>query len=307
MEDFSLKNNILFRGIMPALVSPVTEDGKVLVNETEKLVRWQLSQGVNGFYICGSTGEGLLLNPNTRKELLEVVLNAAGGKVPVITHVGAIDLPTTLDLASHAKNAGADAVSSIPPIYFQYGEKEVINYYKEVAAAAEIPLVMYGVGLANTKLTVSLVEELMKVENIIGIKWTYPDYYSMGQLKGINGGNINVINGPDEMLICGLAIGADAGIGTTYNVMPKLFVKLYDAYQNGRVEEAKKLQHAINRVITVLIKYQAIAATKELLCHMGFEVGLCTKPLRRLTAEERRAFLDEVSGIIDFERQEIIG
>lgn len=306
MEDFSLKNNILFRGIMPALVSPVTEDGKVLVNETEKLVRWQLSQGVNGFYICGSTGEGLLLNPNTRKELLEVVLDAAGGKVPVITHVGAIDLPTTLDLASHAKNAGADAVSSIPPIYFQYGEKEVINYYKEVAAAAEIPLVMYGVGLANTKLTVSLVEELMKVENIIGIKWTYPDYYSMGQLKGINDGNINVINGPDEMLICGLAIGADAGIGTTYNVMPKLFVKLYDAYQNGRVEEAKKLQHAINRVITVLIKYQAIAATKELLCHMGFEVGLCTKPLRRLTAEERRAFLDEVSGIIDFERQEII-
>lgn len=301
-----MKQNILFRGILPALVSPVSEDGEVLVRETERLVKWQMSEGVNGFYICGSTGEGLLLKKETRKKLLEVVLDAVQGKVPAITHVGAIDLPTTLELAVHAREAGAAAVSSIPPIYFQYGEKEVIEYYKQIAAAAEIPLVMYGVGLANTKLTVSLVEELMKVENIIGIKWTYPDYYSMGLLKNINGGNINVINGPDEMLVCGLAIGADAGIGTTYNVMPGLFVKLYDAYRNGRVERAKTLQQTINRVITVLIQYHAIASTKELLCHMGFEVGQCTKPLRRLTAEEREAFLAEVSGIVDFERQEII-
>ncbi len=301
-----MKQNILFCGILPALVSPVSEDGEVLVGETERLVKWQMSEGVNGFYICGSTGEGLLLKKETRKKLLEVVLDAVQGKVPVITHVGAIDLPTTLELAVHAREAGAAAVSSIPPIYFQYGEREVIEYYKQVAAAAEIPLVMYGVGLANTKLTVSLVEELMKVENIIGIKWTYPDYYSMGLLKNINGGNINVINGPDEMLICGLAIGADAGIGTTYNVMPGLFVKLYDAYRNGRVGEAKTLQQTINRVITVLIQYHAIASTKELLCHMGFEVGQCTKPLRRLTAEEREAFLAEVSGIVDFDRQEII-
>lgn len=301
-----MKQNILFCGILPALVSPVSEDGEVLVGETERLVKWQMSEGVNGFYICGSTGEGLLLKKETRKKLLEVVLDAVQGKVPVITHVGAIDLPTTLELAVHAREAGAAAISSIPPIYFQYGEREVIEYYKQVAAAAEIPLVMYGVGLANTKLTVSLVEELMKVENIIGIKWTYPDYYSMGLLKNINGGNINVINGPDEMLICGLAIGADAGIGTTYNVMPGLFVKLYDAYRNGRVGEAKTLQQTINRVITVLIQYHAIASTKELLCHMGFEVGQCTKPLRRLTAEEREAFLAEVSGIVDFDRQEII-
>lgn len=302
----SLKNRILFRGILPALVSPLSEDGNILVKETEKLVRWQLSQGVNGFYVCGSTGEGLLLEKKTREKLLEVVLDAVEGKVPVIAHIGAIDLPTTLELAGHAKRAGAAAISSIPPIYFQYGENEVIEYYKTIAAAAEIPLVMYGVGLANTKLTVSLVEKLMEVENIIGIKWTYPDYYSMGLLKMIHNGNINVINGPDEMLVCGLAIGADAGIGTTYNVMPGLFVKLYDAYQSGQVEEAKKLQQMINRVITVLIKYHAIASTKELLCHMGFDVGKCTRPLRHLSEEERHIFLDEVSGIIDFEQQKVM-
>ena len=301
-----MKNNILFRGIMPAFISPVDEAGNVKVKETEKLIKWQLSQGVHGFYLCGSTGEGLLLKPSTRKELLEVVLDAVGGKAPVITHVGAIDLPTTLELAEHARKAGADAVSSIPPIYFQYGEKEVIEYYKTLAATAEIPLVMYGVGLANTKLSVALVEKLMEIENIIGIKWTYPDYYSMGLLKEINGGNINVINGPDEMLICGLAIGADAGIGTTYNVMPKLFVELYDAFKSGRVEEAKNIQLAINRVLTILVKYQAIASTKALLTDMGFDVGQCTKPLHQIDDAERAAFLKEVHGIIDFEKQVIL-
>ena len=76
----SLKNRILFRGILPALVSPLSEDGNVMVKETEKLVRWQLSQGVNGFYVCGSTGEGLLLEKKTREKLLEVVLDAVEGK-----------------------------------------------------------------------------------------------------------------------------------------------------------------------------------------------------------------------------------
>lgn len=301
-----MKNNILFRGILPALVSPVTDDGQVMKKETEKLIRWQMENGVNGFYICGSTGEGLILPPKTRMELLETALEATEGKVPVITHVGAIDLPTTLSLAEHAKKAEAAAVSSIPPIYFQYGEDEIVDYYKAVASAAELPLLMYGVGLANTKLTVDLVERLMQIDNIIGIKWTYPDYYSMGKLKDIQNGNVNVINGPDEMLVCGLAMGADAGIGTTYNVMPRLFVKLYEAFQNGRVEEARTLQHAINRVIAVLIKYQVIPSTKALLCHMGFEVGECTKPLRRFSKEENEAFLKEVSGIIDFEKQEVI-
>ncbi len=301
-----MKNNILFRGILPALVTPIDSEHRVKEAETRKLVEWELSHCVNGFYLCGSTGEGLILPAKTRKDLLEIVLDEVKGRVPVITHVGAIDVPTTLDLARHAKAAGAAAVSSIPPIYFQYSTEDVLAYYRELAEAAEIPLLMYGIGLAGTKLTVSIVEELMKIENVIGIKWTYPDFFAMGQLKELNGGNINVINGPDEMLVCGLAIGADAGIGTTYNVMPGLFVSLYRAYQSGDVAEARRLQAGINRVIAVLIKYQAIASTKALLTDMGFDVGQCAKPIHQFDDAERKAFLAEVSGFVDFEKQVIL-
>ena len=300
-----MKNNVLFKGIYPALVSPVDEDGNVLESETRRLLRWEMSWGVNGFYICGSTGEGLLMKPSSRKKLLEVVLDEVGGKVPIIDHIGAIDLPTTLDLARHAKSAGAAAISSIPPIYFRYDEDEVVNYYRAINDSAEIPLIMYGIGNAGTQLTLPIIEKVMRLENAVGIKWTYPDFFTMGKIKDIGGGNINVINGPDEMLICGLAIGADAGIGTTYNVMPGLFVQLYDEFTKGNVEKAREIQRTMNRVINVLIKYNALPATKALLRALGFGVGECHAPLKHYTEEEYEHLLFELSGIIDFNTQSI--
>lgn len=301
-----MKNNVIFKGIMPALVSPVDENGDLLVEETKKLVKWELGWGVNGFYICGSTGEGLVLKPETRKKLLETVVEAVDGRVPVIDHIGAIDLPTTLDLARHAEKAGAAAISSIPPIYFRYDEDEVVDYYKRIMAVSKLPLVMYGVGSAGTKLTLSTVKRVMEEPGAIGIKWTYPDYFTMGLVKDINGGNINVINGPDEMLISGLAMGADAGIGTTYNVMPGLFCELYHEFRSGNVERAKEIQHAINKIIKVLIDYNALPATKALLCAMGFNVGKCTSPLKHYTEKENEELLLKLSGIIDFNTQTII-
>lgn len=300
-----MKNNVLFKGIYPALVSPFDENGDILVEETKRLVKWEMSWGVNGFYICGSTGEGLVMKPESRKKLLEVVLEATEGKVPVIDHIGAIDLRTTLDLARHAKEAGAAAVSSIPPIYFRYDDDEIVDYYKAISDSTELPLLMYGIGNAGTKLTLSTIERVMKLDNAIGIKWTYPDFFTMGMIKDINDGNINVINGPDEMLVCGLAIGADAGIGTTYNVMPGLFVELYNEFRAGNVQRAKEIQHAINKIIAVLLKYNALPATKALLRALGFGVGECTYPLKRYGEAEYEQLLLELSGVIDFNTQRI--
>lgn len=300
-----MKDNVLFKGILPALVSPLDSNGDVLVEQTKRLVKWEMSWGVKGFYICGSTGEGLLMKPESRNKLLEVVLDATEGKVPVIDHIGAIDLTTTCDLARHAKEAGAAAISSIPPIYFRYDEDEIVKYYEAIAKASDLPLVMYGVGSAGTKLTKSIIERVMKIDSAIGIKWTYPDYFSMGLVKDINGGNINVINGPDEMLICGLAMGADAGIGTTYNVMPGLFVELYNEFKAGNVARAQTIQRAMNKIINVLIKYNALPATKALLNALGFDVGECIAPLKHYTEKENEQLLLELSGVIDFNTQSI--
>ena len=299
-----MENNVIFKGIMPALVSPVNEDGSLKRESTVKLVKWLMQFGINGLYICGSTGEGLALKKETRMELLETVLDAVDGKIPVISHIGAIDLATTIELTKHASKAGAAAVSSIPPIYFNYGEDDIVNYYKAICDNSTVPMLMYGIGSAGTKLSFSLVERVMNCSPLaVGLKWTYPDYFTLGRIKQINGGNINVINGPDEMLICGLAMGADAGIGTTYNLMPKLFVDLFNKFQSGNVEEARFIQHKIDVVINVLINHNVIPATKAILNWMGFDVGNCVKPLKVVDKEETKQMLKEMNNVIDFNNQ----
>lgn len=302
-----MENKVLFKGIFPALVSPFDENGDILVEETKRLVKWEMSWGVNGFYICGSTGEGLVMKSEARKKLLEVVLEATEGKVPVIDHIGAIDLRTTIELAKHAEKAGAAAISSIPPIYFRYDEDEIVNYYKAITDACSLPLVMYGIGNTGIQLSFNTVKRVMELPHAIGLKWTYPDYFTLGKIKDIDGGNINVINGPDEMLVCGLAIGADAGIGTTYNLMPGLFVELYREFNAGNVTRAREIQHAINKVIDVLLKNNALPATKAAIRGLlGFNVGECTPPLKQYSHQEFDKLMNDLSGIIDFKTQKIL-
>jgi len=297
-------SNIKVKGILPALISPLNQDGTVRHDALRKLVNWQLSHGVDGFYVCGSTGEGIVMTAKARMELLETVIDEVKGKATVVAHIGAANFNETLELARHAEKSGADVLSSVPPIYFKYNEKEIYSYYEAISDAADLPLLMYGIALSGNNLTVEMIRKLMNIKNVIGLKWTYPDYYGLQQIKTINNGDINVVNGPDEMLCCGLMMGADAGIGSTYNIMPGLYVKLFKAMQDSDIPYARKLQYAINSVIKVLISTNATESVKIKLCDMGFDVGDCLPPRAGMTAAEKAEFLKAVD-LVDFEKQDI--
>lgn len=299
-----MENNVLFKGIMPALISPVNEDGTIRKNAAKKLVNWLMSNGIYGLYVCGSTGEGLLMSKEARMNLLETVLEEVDGRIPVIAHIGAMDLSTTLELTKHASRVGAAAVSSVPPIYFSYDDEDVIRYYKTICDNSSIPLLMYGISRAGTQLSVETVERVMKSSPLaIGLKWTYPDYFTLGSLKDINNGNINVINGPDETLICGLAMGADAAIGSTYNIMPRIYIDLYNKFCNGKVDEARYIQHKVNFVTKILLSHNCVASIKAILNRMGFDVGNCIKPMKALSEEETDILLKEINNVVNFEKQ----
>lgn len=301
-----MKNNVLFKGVLPALISPVDDNGKVIKEAVFKLVRNDISHGVNGFYVCGSTGEGIAMSEDERKKMLEYTIEAADGKVPVIAHVGALDFRSAEALAKHANKAGAAAVSSIPPIYFKYDEEEYVDYYKRLAEAAEIPVLLYAVVAAGNMPSVDLIKRELEIPGVIGLKWTYMNYYILQQLKQLNNGNVNVINGFDECLICGLSMGADAGIGSTYNVMPGIYAKLFKAFKAGDIKEAQRLQFAANKVITILLKHNCVPAIKALLGRMGYDVGNCLYPMKRLSEDETDAMIKELTGIVDFETQTVL-
>lgn len=285
-----------FTGIMPALITPLNEDG-VTVNEkaTRDLIELHLSQGADGFYVVGSTGEGLLLREEERMRLLEIAVSQVAGRKPIICHVAAMNFEETIRLAKHADKAGADATSSIPPIFFHYRTEDIYNYYKSLAEATSIPLVMYNHTSANGGLSAEQVAKMFEIDNITGVKWTVNNYFELMRLKEMTNGEINVINGPDEMLICGLAAGADAGIGTTYNVMLPQYVELYKEFKAGNIDRAREIQYQVNKVIKVMAAHEVISATKHMCTMLGCNGGQATYPLMQYDDKEKAALAKDLA------------
>jgi N-acetylneuraminate lyase len=290
-----MKMNKQIKGVMPALVTPLNSDGiTVNVSALRKLIGYHKSLGADGFYIAGATGEGLVLSMDARKTLIDQAISEIGDDQLKIVHVADMNFENTKYLAKYAESAGADVISAIPPIYFGYDQEDIYNYYKEIAAQVKIPLMLYYTPAANTTLDTKLFLRLLEFDNITSVKWTMKDYYKLIELITASENRMTVINGPDEMLLCGLSAGCAGGIGTTYNVMLPLYKKIYELYQAGDMKGALEVQKKADKVVGVLIKYQGIQATKVVLEAMGFEVGNATFPMKAYTPEQKKQIFEEV-------------
>ena len=288
---------VRFTGVMSALVSCVDEDGNVYEDAMRRLMRWHLKQGLSGFYLTGGTGEGPVLQKETRKRIAEIAKDEADEHCSLIAHVGAIDLKTAVELAKHAGQIGMDAISSVPPFFFKYGEPQIRDYYQAISDASGLPVLMYASPLAGVNITWDMVDRMMDIPNLIGVKWTSYDYFNMHRIKELRGGNINVINGPDETLLCGLTMGADGGIGATYNVMPKVFAAIYNNFRAGNYDAAQQAQYKANKLIELLIKYGVVCGIKDILNMLGYDCGYQVYPQKRFTDEERSAFRAELKAL----------
>ena len=283
------------KGIMPALVTPLNPDGVTLnVSALRKLIGYHNSLGADGFYIAGATGEGLVLSVDTRKKLIDESMSLIGEDKLKIVHIADMNFENTKYLARYAEAAGADAISAVPPMYFSYDADDIYNYYKQIAAEVNIPLMLYYTPAVNTVIDTKLFLRLNQIDNITSVKWTVKDYYKLIELITASEGKMKVINGPDEMLLCGLSAGCSGGIGTTYNVMLPLYKKIYELYHAGDMKGALEVQKQADKVVGVLIKYGAIQATKAVLECMGFEVGNPTFPMKAYTVEQKKQIFKEV-------------
>lgn len=294
-----MKDNILIKGILPALITPF-DDGQMIRKASVKpLLDYGYSAGVDGFYVCGGTGEGPVLRPSARMDMLEAVMDANGGRGKIVVHVGAPNPLDTIDLARHAEKCGADAVSCLAPLYqYKYTADELISYYRRLAGSVSTPLIVYAAGSLPASASLAVMKELLTVDNVIGIKYSLDDYAAMMELKRLNGGNINVLNGPDDTLLCGLSMGADGGIGATYNIMPDRYVGIYRAFIRGDIAEARRIQGTCNDVLRSLLKYSknsSIKSVKAVLSMMGFDVGHAAYPAEHYSDETMAALKKEMT------------
>ena len=282
-----------FKGIFSALVTPFDGNDEVNVSSLEKLVKKNVSQGVNGFYVGGSTGEAFLLSLKEREQIMEVTKSCSADKT-LIAHVGAMAEKDAIILAKKAKELGYDAISSVTPTYFKYSFNDIKDYYKRLADVSGLPMLIYHIpALSGVSMGVKEISEFLSDDRFIGIKYTSNDFFTMERVRTEFPNKI-IYNGYDEMFLSGIAMGADGAVGTTYNFMADKFVKMYDLFSRGENKEALKIQATANAIIQVLIKVGVIPATKEVLTQLGIDCGDCRRPFGKLSEESKKIITEEI-------------
>lgn len=278
-----------FEGIMPALVTPLNEDETVNVSVLRSLIDDFIAKGADGFYLAGATGEGLALRPEERMKLAECAVSHVRRRAKTIIQVASTDFSTAVELAKHAERCGADAISSTAPLFFGYNADEVYSYYKALAESVHIPLMIYYNPGAGFPMDAKFVAKCFEVDNITSVKWTSSAFDEMMMIKDMTHGEINIVNGEDNMLLCGLVAGADGGIGTTYNYNFLTFRKIYDFFKAGKLDEARELQLGVSKIIKSFRanKFRLIPAIKATVESLGYDVGNAAFPHIKYTAAEK--------------------
>ncbi len=260
------------RGILPAVVTPLTPAGEFAPAAFELLLARVYRAGVHGVYVCGTTGEGLRLPVGVRQSVAEAaVRNSPAGKL-VIVHVGAAKITDAVKLARHAQRIGAHAISSLPP----QGTRNfaaIRNYYRSLAGATDLPFLVYFMPEVCPGITtLDQILGLCEIPNVAGLKFTDFDLFKLHSIK--HAGH-TIFNGRDEVLAAGLLMGADGGIGSTYNLVPELYVELYDLASREEWQAARRVQDKVNELIAILLRFPILPAIKALLTWEGPDCGPC--------------------------------
>ena len=293
MRDFSK-----FQGIIPAFYACYDKNGEIDAAAVRALTEYFIGKGVKGLYVGGSSGECIYQSVAERKLVLENVMAVAKGKLTIIAHVACNNTADSRELAAHAESLGVDAIAAIPPIYFHLPEYAIAQYWNDISdAAPNTDFIIYNIPqLAGVALTMPLLKTMLKNPRVIGVKNSSMPVQDIQMWKDAG---VLVFNGPDEQYISGLAMGACAGIGGTYAVMPELFLKVYEHFQKGEMEPARQIQNDIDRIIYKMCEAHGnlYAVQKAILAKNGVPCGSVRKPMPALIDSDT-AVVEEAHAMI---------
>lgn len=294
-----------YKGVTVALNAAYDQAGNVNVNAAAQLCSQYADIGVNGVYVCGSTGEGFLMSSEERKELTEAVVNAVGNRMSIIVHVGAAASHEAAHLAAHAEQCGAHAISAVPSVYYRLSEASIEKHWDTIMEAADLPFFIYNIPqLTGYDLSMTLFERMMRKERVRGIKNSSESTYQIQQFRAAAGDDFMVFNGPDEQYLAGRLMGANGGIGGTYGCMPELYVELERLIQAGDLEAAQLWQKRINEIIRKLISFPSLyGACKTIIRKRFIDIGNPRLPF--LSVADNDAAINDLSNLINSYVEEI--
>jgi N-acetylneuraminate lyase len=292
-----------FKGVIPAVISVFRKDEELDEQGTREFIRYLMSMDIGGLYVTGSTGETWMMTAEERMRQVEIVMEEVGDKVPVVVHVGAMSTREAIKLAKHAESFGAAGVSSVPPFYFKYNADQIFHYYKDVAEATSLPMIVYNIPLAGM-MTVDQIIRLSTIENVKGVKYTGTALYEVMQIKDGCKPGFQVYGGCDELGSSNISIGVDGIIGSFYNVIADHYIKIWNAVKASDIPLATELQRkAVHVIFAGINSGSMMACMKVWLRAAGLPGGWSRRPFSNFTDEEEKALvakliaIDEEDGI----------
>jgi 4-hydroxy-tetrahydrodipicolinate synthase len=282
-------------GVIPALVTPFRKDNEEVDEDALKaLIDFVIGKGVTGVVPCGTTGEFTSMSDSEKQRVLKLTIDHVNGKVPVIAGTGCAATRETIEMSKFAKDVGADAALVVTPFYLKPSDRGIYEHYRKVAEALDgFPLIMYNIPqVTGVTLAWPLVEDLAEIDNIVGLKDSSGQLpYTMAVLEKVRD-KIFVMCGHDEVVLPALAGGVNGVILASANVIPDVWLQLYKAIKNGKLEEARNIQMKVQKLARIIVGSGAVGV-KEALRAMGVDAGSPRWPL-------------SVGGELSFENREEI-
>lgn len=276
-----------FRGIMPPMVTPFTDDEELDEAALRAETRLMLAAGVQGLCVAGSTGEGHVLTAEESCRVVQAVRDEVAGRVPVIVGIIRDSTREVIRYGLALRDAGADALQ-ITPVHYLFAPTEAgtIEYYRRIGEAVALPIIIYNVIPWNT-IGPDLLLRLAEIPQVIGVKQSGGDIHKLADLLKLNRGRLQIFSAVDDLLYPSFILGAEGAIAAILTVLPELSVQLWDACRAGRHDEARAIHERLLPVWRAINAPDLSARTKAALALQGRHVGPARHPLLPVTPEVR--------------------
>lgn len=271
-------------GMYAALMTGLNDDGTFSPDRQHALDEYVVKQGLTGLYVGGSSGESGLLDVEELLAQQEIVANDAMGTT-LIAHVGAPNLRDSVRLAQNAQKLGYHGLSALPPHSYPFSDAEILAYYTDLQAATDLPLIVYEVPVRTGRpIALDILKEILALPNVAGLKFTSNDIFKLSMLRRACP-DATLYFGFDEIYLSGAVVGADGGIGTTYNLLGKLYAALDKAIRRGDLLEAQRLQDISARFVEALLETGVLPGMKAAFRAIGIDPGPTRAPMTMRVAD----------------------
>ena len=277
-----------FRGIFPAIITPMTSDGGLNEAAFREVMEFNIQAGVDGFWVAGGTGESILLTDEENRRIADISVDQNRGRIKNIMHVGAATTVRSAALAEHAAKAGVEAICCVPPFFYGFTDEQMVEHYRVVGAAADLPLFVYNLPQAtNVEITPDLMRKIQEgVPQLAGLKHSAVDFSNINTFARMG---LDCLTGSSKLMLPGLVMGATGCVDGPPNAAPELWVELYKIYLSGDMEKARAVQEKAIDFADMVVKNGFHGNLKALLSErLGIDCGAPRSP-GAAPSEEQRA------------------